>query len=95
MEDHEDLCLCFHVTAAKIKKFIRLNKPVRESQLSECYGAGTGCGWCRPFLKSLFESELSGDSSQQQQLSDISADEYSELRRDYRKRKSDSANQTE
>ena len=28
------------------------------SQLSQCYGAGTGCGWCRPFLeKMLRESD--------------------------------------
>lgn len=91
MQDHEDLCLCFHVSSAKIKKFIRLNKPVCASQLSECYGAGTGCGWCRPYLKSLFESEASG-AEIHLGLSDLSADQYSELRRDYRKRKSDSTN---
>jgi bacterioferritin-associated ferredoxin len=39
------------------------------SQLSECYGAGTGCGWCRPFLKRLMEqadpdaAELPGPAS--------------------------------
>jgi hypothetical protein len=22
--------------------------------LADCHGAGTGCGWCRPFLKKLF-----------------------------------------
>jgi NAD(P)H-nitrite reductase large subunit len=23
--------------------------------MSECFGAGTGCGWCRPYLKKIFE----------------------------------------
>lgn len=53
MELDEDICLCFHVSLRKVKKFIRLEKPVRASQISQCYGAGTGCGWCRPFLESL------------------------------------------
>lgn len=53
MERDEDICLCFHVSLRKVKKFIRLEKPVRASQISQCYGAGTGCGWCRPFLESL------------------------------------------
>jgi len=45
--------MCFHVSLRKVKKFIRLEKPVRASQISQCYGAGTGCGWCRPFLEKL------------------------------------------
>ena len=53
MDLDEDICLCFHVTLRKVKKFIRLEKPVRASQISQCYGAGTGCGWCRPFLEKL------------------------------------------
>ena len=55
MNDDEELCLCFHVTRRKVVQFIRVNKPTVPSQLSECYGAGTGCGWCRPFLKRLLE----------------------------------------
>ena len=55
MKDDEELCLCFHVTRRKVVQFIRVNKPTVASQLSECYGAGTGCGWCRPFLKRLME----------------------------------------
>ncbi len=55
MKDDEELCLCFHVTRRKVTQFIRVNKPTRASQLSECFGAGTGCGWCRPFLRRLME----------------------------------------
>ena len=55
MNEDDDLCLCFHVSRRKVVQFIRANNPSRPSQLSECYGAGTGCGWCRPFLKRLLE----------------------------------------
>ncbi|MCA9187680.1 MAG: (2Fe-2S)-binding protein [Pirellulaceae bacterium] len=55
MEPDEDLCLCFHVSRRKVTNFLKVHRPKRLSQLSECYGAGTGCGWCRPFLQRLFE----------------------------------------
>ena len=55
MDDDDELCLCFHVTRRKVIQYIRVNRPAVTSQLSECYGAGTGCGWCRPFLKRLME----------------------------------------
>jgi NAD(P)H-nitrite reductase large subunit len=56
----DELCLCFHVTKRKVINFLRVERPQRESQLAECHGAGTGCGWCRPFLKKLFEASRSG-----------------------------------
>ena len=55
MDDDQELCLCFHVTRRKVVQYIRVHKPTVASQLSQCYGAGTGCGWCRPFLKRLME----------------------------------------
>ena len=57
MNDDDELCLCFHVTKRKVIQFIRVRRPKVASQLSECYGAGTGCGWCRPFLRRLMEAE--------------------------------------
>jgi bacterioferritin-associated ferredoxin len=56
MELNEELCLCFHVTKRKVINFLRVEKPRRAGQLSECFGAGTGCGWCRPYLNKLFEA---------------------------------------
>jgi bacterioferritin-associated ferredoxin len=56
MKPDDELCLCFHVTKRKVANFIRLEKPQRAAQLSECYGAGTGCGWCRPYLERMFEA---------------------------------------
>ena len=82
MQDDEELCLCFHVTRRKVVQFIRAEKPTRPSQLSECYGAGTGCGWCRPFLKRLLESADPEATS----LPDKNA--YAEDRRVYRNNKS-------
>ena len=55
MELDDELCLCFHVTRRKVINYLRIEKPKKAAQLSECFGAGTGCGWCRPFLEKLFE----------------------------------------
>ena len=55
MNDDDELCLCFHVSRRKVKNFIRIERPRLASQLSECGGAGTGCGWCRPMLRRLLE----------------------------------------
>jgi bacterioferritin-associated ferredoxin len=58
-ENPEDLdreiCICFHVSRRKIENFIRLSNPQRPGQISECFGAGTGCGWCRPWLEMLWQ----------------------------------------
>jgi len=62
MELDDELCLCFHVTKRKVVNWIRIEKPRRAGQLSECYGAGTGCGWCRSYLQRLFD-ERSGDDA--------------------------------
>lgn len=64
MELDDELCLCFHVSKRKVVNFIRITKPVRASQLSECFGAGTGCGWCRNLLRRLFD-EQQGRSSEE------------------------------
>ena len=61
MDLDDELCLCFHVTTRKVINFIRVENPKRAAQLSDCYGAGTGCGWCRPFLKELFEAVATDD----------------------------------
>jgi bacterioferritin-associated ferredoxin len=58
MQPDDELCLCFHVTKRKVVNFLRVERPQRPGQLSECFGAGTGCGWCRPFLKRLFDEAV-------------------------------------
>lgn len=67
MQPDDELCLCFHVTKRKVVNYLRIEKPQSATQLADCHGAGTGCGWCRPFLKSLFEA------SRQDRSVDLSA----------------------
>ena len=55
MELDDTICYCFHVTKRKIMNFIRIHQPRRASQVSECGGAGSGCGWCVSYLKKYFE----------------------------------------
>ena len=60
--------------------YIRIEKPRRPAQLSDCYGAGTGCGWCRPFLEKLFEEAVSNGET----VADIpDAEDYAKSRGKY------------
>lgn len=60
MELDDTICYCFHVSKRKILNYLRVHKPVRASQISQCGGAGTGCGWCIPFLKRYFDASRAG-----------------------------------
>ena len=73
MKLDDEVCLCFHVTKRKVHQYIRVTRPEVVSQLSECFGAGTGCGWCRPYLERIFNGEAS-------QLKTRDDDELPELR---------------
>lgn len=53
MEPDDELCLCFHISWRKALNFIRIHRVRLPSQLAECGGAGTGCGWCRRQLERL------------------------------------------
>ena len=80
MELDQELCLCFHVTRRKVANFIRIERPKRVGQLSECFGAGTGCGWCRPFLEKMFEEAAAKGET----VAGLpTQDEYAELRQAY------------
>jgi NAD(P)H-nitrite reductase large subunit len=79
MELDDELCLCFHVSKRKVINYLRVERPQRESQLADCHGAGTGCGWCRPFLKKLFQAARANKPE-----ADLpSADEYAHGRTSY------------
>ena len=80
MDPDDELCLCFHVTRRKVENYIRVERPKRVGQLADCYGAGTGCGWCRPFLQRLFEA-AQGQPDAQDDLP--SAADYARGRTDY------------
>ena len=69
----DKVCYCFHVSRRKLMNWARLHEPKVPSQLSECGGAGTGCGWCIPFLKQIFkQAEI-----------EMSAEEYAKQRAEY------------
>ncbi|MCA9173579.1 MAG: (2Fe-2S)-binding protein [Planctomycetales bacterium] len=76
MELDEELCLCFHVTRRKIANFIRIEQPKAVGQIAECFGAGTGCGWCRPFIQRMFESAAAEGELP-------SAEQYAQQRQQY------------
>jgi NAD(P)H-nitrite reductase large subunit len=56
-----------------VLNFLAIEKPRRASQMSECFGAGTGCGWCRPYLTKLFEA-----AQQKQAVADVELPDISE-----------------
>ena len=80
MELDDEVCLCFHVTKRKLLNFIRVEKPRRAGQMSECFGAGTGCGWCRPFLQRYFENAVAGGITQ---ADEPTAQDYARQRASY------------
>src|SRR5262245_59666456 len=64
----DKVCYCFHVTRRKLVNFTRLHRPRVASELSQCGGAGTGCGWCVPFLKQMFQQSQSGGETDLERL---------------------------
>lgn len=80
MDLDDELCLCFHVTKRKVINYLRIERPQRVGQLADCHGAGTGCGWCRPFLQKLFDaSRAAGETTPDLPTSE----EYAQARSDY------------
>ena len=61
MEPDDHVCLCFRVSLRKIRTYLKREDPKVASLLSECLGAGTGCGWCVPFLKELHRQNAAGE----------------------------------
>ena len=80
MKPEDTLCYCFHVSKRKVLNFIRVHQPRRASQVSECGGAGTGCGWCIPYIKRCFEKMQQGDL---QATDDVTTSDYARLRASY------------
>jgi bacterioferritin-associated ferredoxin len=58
----DQICYCYHVPLRKLVSFARRENLCRASQMSNCLGAGTGCGWCIPVLKKIFERAASEKS---------------------------------
>ena len=77
MDPDDDICLCFRVSRRKLEKFVRVRQPRVPSQLSECGGAGTGCGWCVPILKVIHRQGTMPDDGT------LTAAEYARRRGEY------------
>ena len=80
MHPDSKLCYCFHISQRKIVNWVKREQPRRASQISECFGAGTGCGWCVPFLVKIHQQLVLGQEVDDEELS---AEAYEALRSEY------------
>jgi len=86
MKPDDKICYCYHVSLRKLYHFAKREAPARPSQLSDCLGAGTGCGWCIPILMKIHERVADGwDLADGTDLDGLPAtgEEYASARSDY------------
>lgn len=81
MEPDEPICLCFDVSQRKVVNYLRRENPRVASLISECLGAGTGCGWCVPYLRQLHAMNERGELPR----IDITSADYAAKRGEYKK----------
>lgn len=79
MQLDDKICYCYHVSMRKLMNFSRRERPTRPSLMTECLGAGTGCGWCIPFLIRIAEDPDAFG------IDDLTPEQYAERRAAYRK----------
>lgn len=77
MHPEDKICYCYGVSMRKLVNFARRTRPTRPSRMSECLGAGTGCGWCIPFLIKIAQDPDSFD------IDALTPDEYARARKEY------------
>lgn len=80
MELDDQVCYCFHISKRKILNHLRIYRPKVASQLSDCGGAGSGCGWCIPFLKRYFAEAQAGTTAANDEITPA---EYAQERAKY------------
>ena len=81
-DDERDICICFHVPRDKVVRWVRRERPRVASLISQCLSAGTGCGWCIPFLEKIHEDVLAGREPEPA----MDPEEYRRRRDEYRNR---------
>jgi bacterioferritin-associated ferredoxin len=81
MKPDDHVCLCFRVSLQKIQTYMKREDPAVASLISDCLGAGTGCGWCVPFIEKLHEQHRAGEAVDLPE----SPEEYAERRTRYQK----------
>jgi len=77
VDPDDRVCYCFRVSLRKLVNYARRERPARASQMSRCLDAGTGCGWCIPFLKRIHADPDGID------LRDVLPDDYEARRASY------------
>ncbi|MCG3180172.1 MAG: hypothetical protein BIFFINMI_02529 [Phycisphaerae bacterium] len=77
MKPDDTVCYCYHVPLRKIVNYIERENPPVASLISQCLSAGTGCGWCVPFLRKLHRDMQAGRPGG---LTRLTADEYEKMR---------------
>ncbi len=88
MKPDDKICYCYHVSLRKLYHYARRNELSRPSQMSDCLGAGTGCGWCIPILKKIHDRVAEGwDMTDNEQVSGLPStpEEYAAARSEYLK----------
>jgi len=65
MDPDDQVCLCYRVSLRKIRGYLAREDPPVASLISECLDAGTGCGWCVPFLEHLHAEHKAGRTPEQ------------------------------
>lgn len=83
MDYDDEICYCFHVSLRKLVNFARRERPKIPAKMSECLGAGTGCGWCIPILCKIAHA---AENPEQFRLG-MTPDEYAAARARYRDEK--------
>jgi NAD(P)H-nitrite reductase large subunit len=73
----DDICYCYHVPMRKLVHFARRVRPEQPSRMTECLNAGTGCGWCIPFLTKI------ANDPDAVEIGDVNPERYAEDRKDY------------
>jgi len=81
MDLDDKLCYCYSISKRKIVNFVKQTRPRRASQISACFEAGSGCGWCIPFLVKIHRQVMSGAEVE---ADDITPAEYEAMRKSYR-----------
>lgn len=77
MQPDDDICYCYHVSMRKLVNFARRVRPVQASRMTECLGAGTGCGWCIPFLTKI------ANDPDRFGVDELTPEQYAESRKNY------------
>jgi NAD(P)H-nitrite reductase large subunit len=85
MGPNDKICYCYNVPYRKLWSYACREHLQRASQMSECLGAGTGCGWCIPVLKRIFETAQ--QHNDQGVTIEMTAEEYAQRRQSYIKNK--------